>query len=51
MVSVVAPWPGTMWYFLEQDTTTVPVFIQLYLTIRLRAQVFYEQIFNEAQPS
>ena len=26
-------------------------FLQSYLTIRLRARVFYEQIVNEAQPS
>ena len=36
-----------------EKTTVYPLFslfIQ-YLTIRLRARVFYEQIVNEAQPS
>ena len=35
-----------------QFVLTIPVYtIVLYLTIRLRARVFYEQIVNEAQPS
>jgi len=33
---------------MGQQTTQA---IEVYLTIRLRARIFYEQIVNEAQPS
>ena len=36
---------------IQQRTLTSFITIPLYLTITLRARVFYEQIVNEAQPS
>ena len=44
-----------MWAFKENSPKKICTLIDLklcfYLTIRLQARVFYEQIVNEAQPS
>ena len=35
----------------DHEVTSSATHLRLYLTIRLQARVFYEQIVNEAQPS
>ena len=36
---------------ISSSDTKVSILVSAYLTIRLRARVFYEQIVNEVQPS
>ena len=51
--SMFSPQMATIVFIILQIFLATRAFLKIgeYLTIRLRARVFYEQIVNEAQPS
>ena len=42
---------SVQWLSQSDYSICISILVEFYLTIRLRARVFYEQIVNEVQPS